>query len=101
MNNYEEIKFEYIQHFHEEMNCGWDIKVADEDVFVLLDEFPYLEIYDKEYSDNIHGSGYFYVRRIGGMSDEHTILYYRDMYNLIKEDYDRLYDRVKDITKEF
>jgi hypothetical protein len=98
--DYESIKFEYIQHFHKEEGCGHDIKIPNSDVFIILEEFPYLEIYDKEYSDKL-GSGYFYVRKVGEMTAEHSMTYYKDMYNLIRLDYDALYQRVQDITLEF
>lgn len=89
-----------IIHFHPDQNCGWDIKVDDEEVFIIESEFPYLELYDCEWECQFKGKGHFKVRKIAEMTAEHNALYWEDQALMYRAEADRYFHGLKRLLDE-
>lgn len=89
-----------IYHFHPDQNCGWDIKVEDEEVFLIESEFPYLELYDAEWECAFKGKGHFMVRQVKDMSLEHKLAYWKDQALVYRDEADRYYNGMKRLINE-
>jgi len=80
-----------IIHFHPSENCGWDLKISESDIDLIIREFPYLDTYKK---DEQH-----MAEMKTEMSLEHSHIYYKYMYENIKEENGIMYDKIQELAR--
>jgi len=98
MKNDEEV-IGYISHFMAGEVGGWDIIVPDSDIFLILEEFPYLELYEKEWK-MLESSGHFKCKQIKEMSEEHKNLFLVDSLNYYKDSYHEIRTKLENILED-
>ena len=76
-NEYDGLK--YIIHFVEDRyDLNLTITDNENDMFLIQAEFPYLELYEKEWFDGQSNTYSTCLRIVGDISDEHMTLYMED-----------------------
>ena len=98
MDNYNNTVMDYIQHFYDTTR-PWDVRVRDEEVFIIQEEFPYLELYEKKWSCTYSGeTGNFFVRMVWDVSLDHRLIYYKEKARFYEKEADRLYEGMRDLV---